>query len=233
MSLPFFFAPGIPDGDRLVLDENNSRHAVSVLRMEAGEKMHLTNGRGLLVTAEVLDPHKKKTQLQLLEVETIPPPSNRVVIGFSPLKNSSRLEWFLEKATEMGVSGIVLLQCKRTEKQQVRLDRLQQILISALLQSQQCWLPVLRGPLPFMELVREERTGQKFIAHCLPTGKSSLRELAGTTGAQLLLIGPEGDFTPDEIEAAIAQQFVPVSLGETRLRSETAAMAGAALLCLH
>lgn len=230
MALPFFYAPAIT-GDTPVLDEANSRHAITVLRMQAGEALHLADGRGHLYTATIVDAHKKHCAVQIVSSVYTPPVDNPVAIAVSPLKNAARLEWFLEKATEIGVHSIKLMQCRRTEKQQVRTDRLQQILVSAMLQSQRSWLPELEGPLPF-EQVLTSVTDQRYIAHCLDADRVSLREAVRREGSKLLLIGPEGDFTPEEIEAALAAGFGAVTLGNTRLRTETAALAGASLLCV-
>ncbi|GAO45003.1 RsmE family RNA methyltransferase [Flavihumibacter petaseus] len=233
MSLPFFYVEGPLPESEIQLDEQNSRHAISVLRMTAGEELQVTDGKGNLQTAVIIDPHKKKAVVRVLSSVFTPLPANRVTIGISLLKNVSRLEWFLEKAVEIGVGNIVLLQCQRTEKQHIRIDRLQQILISAMLQSQQVWLTRLLGPVKFDAHVASAGHDRKYIAHCLDTPKIALRELAASTGEQLLLIGPEGDFSQEEADLAIRHNFIPVKLGETRLRTETAGMVGATLLCVH
>ena len=139
----------------------------------------------------------------------------------------------MEKATEIGVNEIIPLICHRTEKEKFRHDRLKSILVSAMLQSQQCWLPVLHEPIAYELLFRQEevaRASQKFIAHCLPSEKHLLVEQTHSEGRRVLLIGPEGDFTPEEIELALNKNFLPVSLGENRLRTETAGVVGAVLL---
>ncbi len=237
MTLPFFYAAdssGYADGAgnaTTVLDEANSRHAVTVLRMQADEALHLTDGRGHLYTATIVDAHKKHCAVRIVSSVYTPPPDNPVAIAVSPLKNASRLEWFLEKATEIGVHSIRLIQCRRTEKQQVRTDRLQQILVSAMLQSQRSWIPELEGPLPF-ERVLSSVADQRYIAHCLDADRVSLREAVRREGSKLLLIGPEGDFASEETAAALAAGFRAVTLGNTRLRTETAAVVGASLLCV-
>jgi 16S rRNA (uracil1498-N3)-methyltransferase len=153
------------------------------------------------------------------------------------LKNASRYEWFLEKATEIGVTGIIPLLSDRTEKQHFRQDRMQNILVSALLQSQQTWLPVLYPPTRVEEVIRQAKQEQRLIAHCLEEGeRRSLAKLVHSTDAmteQLILIGPEGDFTKPEIAGALEHGFLPVTLGETRLRTETAGVAAAALMCIR
>ena len=144
-------------------------------------------------------------------------------------KNVSRFEWFLEKATEIGVGEIIPLICERTEKEKFRQDRLQQILISAMLQSQQCHMPLLQEPLAFNKAVNLNFE-QKFIAHCTDEKKAPLSTQSKRSTSSLILIGPEGDFTNIEIELALNKKFVPVSLGENRLRTETAGIVAATLL---
>lgn len=224
MPLPYFYVEQL-DQRQIVLNEDTSKHVVSVLRMQRGEAMLLTDGKGQRVRAEIIDDNRKRCTVQTATPET---EEKRTLpaIGISLIKNASRFEWFLEKATEIGVSEILPLLCDRTEKEKFRHDRLNGILISAMLQSQQCWLPVLHEPLPFSKAILSE-ANNRFIAHCLPGEKNDLSsEGHNRQGRSLLLIGPEGDFTPAEIEAALKQEFRPVSLGATRLRTETAALVG-------
>jgi 16S rRNA (uracil1498-N3)-methyltransferase len=159
-----------------------------------------------------------------------PQADGRVTIAVSLVKNASRFEWFLEKATEIGITEIIPLLCERTERQHFRYDRMNGILISAMLQSQQTWLPMLHEPLKFEHLKMHKF--EKLIAHCEETEKKSLKkmlsEIEGTDS--IILIGPEGDFTSAEIDTAIAEGYKPVMLGETRLRTETAAVVAATLL---
>jgi 16S rRNA (uracil1498-N3)-methyltransferase len=235
MPLPFFFTEPIAATDNfVVLNEENSKHIVQVLRMQVGKQLNLTDGVGNIYTAEITDAHKKHCAVKIITKEFVPQTNNKVCIAVSPVKNNSRLEWFLEKATEIGVTEIVPLLCDRTEKQNLKQERLQGILISAMLQSQQAWLPILAEPKKYVEYIKSVQGGKKFIAHCEEDKKTSLKEattikpLNNTT----ILIGPEGDFTPAEIELAIANNFVPVALGNTRLRTETAALVAATLLCV-
>lgn len=232
MALPYFYWPEAVTGSILTLDEANSRHMVSVLRMEKGEPLHLTDGRGNLYTAEIVDPHKKKCTVEIRSAEFFEHPQASVTIAISPLKNVSRMEWFLEKATEIGVAEIIPLLCQRTEKQHIRQDRMQQILVSAMLQSQQVWLPVLHEMQAFPVILPRLAYDRSYIAHCLPETRQSLRALGPATNRQILLIGPEGDFSADEIRQALQLGFEPVDLGENRLRTETAGIVGATLLCI-
>jgi 16S rRNA (uracil1498-N3)-methyltransferase len=236
MPLPFFYTEPISPSDNIVvLNEENSKHIVQVLRMQNGKQIKLTDGFGNVFLAQITDAHKKKCTVKIIERAKHGSPINKVCVAVSPVKNNSRLEWFLEKATEIGVSEIVLIMCERTEKQNIRLDRMKGILISAMLQSQQAWLPILEEPKKYIEFIKSVQSSYKFIAHCEEDKKTSLKET--TTIKQLnnstIIIGPEGDFTPQEIALALENNFTPVALGHTRLRTETAALVATTLLCVQ
>ena len=235
MSLPFFYIENLQsEQNEIVLDEENSKHIVQVLRMKKGEKLNLTDGKGNLIAAEIIDDHKKHCGVKVDNTKHVGQGTRKISIGISLLKNSSRFEWFLEKVTELGVSEIIPLICDRTEKQKFRGDRMKNILVSAMLQSQQCWLPVLHTPIDYELLFRQQdtiNTSQKFIAHCLIDAKRNLTDLVNETlPSQIILIGPEGDFTKDEVELAKQNHFMSVALGENRLRAETAGVIAATLL---
>ncbi len=233
MALPFFYiSPADAQTNTIVLDEDTSRHVVQVLRMQAGESLHLTDGEGDLLTAVISDAHKKHCSVTVEKRETVARHGKDNAIGISILKNSNRFEWFLEKATELGIREIFPLLCDRTEKEKFRQDRMQQICISAMLQSKQCWLPVLHEPVLFEVLLTHHNYEQRFIAHCAEGDKPALtKALRDTSSSRLLLIGPEGDFSEMEIQHALEAGLEAVSLGDTRLRTETAGVTGAVLLC--
>jgi 16S rRNA (uracil1498-N3)-methyltransferase len=233
MKLPFFYINRY-DGTQkeMVLDEDTSKHVVQVLRMKTGELVNLTDGKGSLLTCEITDDNKKYCTVDVIEKTYKEQHTKKVAIAISLLKNTNRFEWFLEKATEIGVSEIIPLLCERTEKEKFRYERLNGICISAMLQSQQCWLPVLHQPVDFDKAVKKISSDLKLIAHCedvtVKKNLSTLQPLNSST----IFIGPEGDFTPNEIELALQNGFQPVSLGDTRLRTETAGVVAAALLCM-
>lgn len=232
MSLPYFFVAALNDSS-IVLDEDTSKHVIQVLRKKIGDQILLTDGKGIKALAEVSDDHRKHCTVRIISSQKEPALNKTVCMGISLIKNASRFEWFLEKATEIGVSEIIPLICERTEKEKFRYDRMQNILISAMLQSQQCWLPLLHEPTDFKQVVQKSSFHQKFIAHCLEEKKQQLStQRINQSTNQLMLIGPEGDFTEEEIHLALQNNFVPVSLGETRLRTETAGMVAATLLCI-
>jgi 16S rRNA (uracil1498-N3)-methyltransferase len=233
--LPLFYTADVIAGQSTVtLNEDTSKHVVNVLRMKKGDQLHLTNGQGYKWLTEITGDHKKHCEVKVLKEEFIERAGRKTCIAISLLKNASRFEWFLEKATELGISEIIPMLCDRTEKQHVRHDRMQNILVSAMLQSQQLWLPVLHQPVGFGQLLKQEDIidiTQKFIAHCIPGEKQSLAGLVNASlPSQLILIGPEGDFTPAEVAFATGHYYIPVTLGDTRLRSETAGVAAAVVL---
>jgi 16S rRNA (uracil1498-N3)-methyltransferase len=236
MALPFFYSENIPARTMVFeLEEATSKHIVQVLRMKTGERIQLTDGRGLVATAEIVNPNKKSCAVTIAESLLQSSGTRRKAgIAISPVKNSSRFEWFLEKATELGVTDIYPLLCSRTEREHFRYDRMNAICISAMLQSQQSWLPILHQPIGFQNLIEKENAYQhKWIAHCTEDERQPLTSsVTGTMQDGLILIGPEGDFTPGEITTAIANGYHPVALGDTRLRTETAGIVAATLLRL-
>lgn len=238
----FFSDQNLTSNLELQLDEETSKHIIQVLRMKRGEKIQLTDGKGKIAEALIVDDHKKKSIVQVREVMLREASSTTSCIAISILKNTNRFEWFLEKATEIGVSAIIPMICERTEKQHFRLDRMRNILVSAMLQSQQAWLPELLEPVQFSKLIDEagiesncnsffiNHPSQKFIAHCIAEEKRDLRTITDHASNKIILIGPEGDFTKNEIDLALKNSYIPVSLGNTRLRSETAGVVAAAYL---
>lgn len=232
MSLPYFFEPSVAFTSRhFQLSEETSRHCIQVLRMKSGEPLELTNGKGGLYTASIAHEDKRHCTVVIEKETIVPAPEKQISIAISLLKNASRFEWFLEKATEIGVTEIIPLICTRTEHTRFRFDRLQQILVAAMLQSQQSWLPVLHEPVKLASCIANANQTQKLIAHCEENQKTALADIRIENNA-LLLIGPEGDFTPQEITEAFNKGLLPVSLGNTRLRTETAGVVGATLLSL-
>lgn len=231
MALPIFYISEYNNEDLVILNEDTSRHVVQVLRMKSGQLLQLTDGKGSLLTAAIMDEHKKSCSVIIKEKVTHAAPIKKVSIAISLLKNAARFEWFLEKATEIGVTEILPLKCERTEKQHFRFDRLNNILIAAMLQSQQTWLPVMSDPISFTKAVNNATAGNKLIAHCEDVPKHTIRDFANQDSVQIL-IGPEGDFSPEEIRLALVHNYHPVTLGKTRLRAETAGVVAATLLCV-
>jgi len=231
--LPFFYYPILDKTKGTInLDEETSRYIISVLRMKPGEKINLADGKGSLVIAEIINNHKKHCTVEVAEIIRQEPKNKTISIGISLLKNSNRFEWFLEKATEIGVSEIIPLICERTEKEKFRYDRMNAICISAMLQSQQCWLPVLHEPKIFnKQTIKQFNHQTKLIAYCGIGDKQTISQIPNSQIENcIILVGPEGDFTKEEVDLAIQHHFIAVALGETRLRTETAGVVVATLL---
>ena len=231
MQFPCFYAPSLG----LIhtsqnLEEETARHIAQVLRMKKGDCLHLTDGKGRVATAKIISIGKKTCEVFISEIQDAPTSTKNITIAVSLLKNAGRFEWLLEKSAELGINSIVPLVCKRTERQQFRQDRLQNILVSAMLQSRQAWLTILPNPIDYMDFIQETTYENRYIAHCGEEEKTSLSTLIKPNQKDsLVLIGPEGDFTMDEIKSAIEKGFKPVSLGNTRLRTETAAITAAVI----
>jgi 16S rRNA (uracil1498-N3)-methyltransferase len=222
MSVPFFYEPLIATGmTQFTLSETSSKHCVQVLRMEEGEQIDITNGLGELFHATIQLAHKKNAVVTITTSIQNKPPQQQLQLGISLLKNAVRLEWLFEKATEMGITVITPFICERTIHERFKTERMQQIIQSAMIQSQQTWLPVLSEPISFKQCIAEATASQKLIAHCEALDKTSIKSVVPSNDL-MLLIGPEGDFSTSEIEAAIAKDFIPIDLGPTRLRTETA-----------
>jgi len=232
-SLPLFFQTAIAGpGQTVLLEEATARHVVQVLRMAPGEQLLLTDGRGHAATARITDTAKKRCAVSVEAVQLHPKPAFDLRLGIAFTKNTSRNEWLLEKATELGVQEIIPLITKRSEHPRVKEERWQGILTAAMLQSQQYYLPALSAPTK-LEDVLGTAAELKLMAHCEADKERMLPNTLPVTKSALILIGPEGDFTPDEISLAMQQGFQGLFLGHTRLRTETAAMAALAFLQLH
>ena len=224
MSAPYFYEPQITIGaTNYTCSEETSKHCAQVLRMQSGDALTITNGLGGVFEATILEAHKKNTQIQIVKEINIAAPIQKLVLGISILKNAVRLEWLFEKATEMGVHTIVPLLCERTIHERFKTDRMNNIIQSAMIQSQQAWLPYLSQPVSFKDFIHQYNAIDKYIAHCEPTVKTSIKDLPNSKDL-VIAIGPEGDFTPSEIEMAIEANYQPIGLGPTRLRTETAGL---------
>jgi len=222
MSVPYFYEPLIAAGmTQFTLSEVSSKHCVQVLRMEVGEQIDITNGKGGLFHATIQVAHKKNALVTITKAIQTEVPKQKIHLGISLLKNAVRLEWLFEKATEMGITTITPFVCERTIHERFKTERMQQIIQSAMIQSQQTWLPILSEPIPYPTFLTQVIATQKLLAHCAPLQKTSIKSITPSDDL-VLLIGPEGDFTLTEIEAAIAKDFMPIDLGPTRLRTETA-----------
>jgi len=217
-----FYTPDI-SGNAYSLDETESKHCVRVLRLEKGEEITLVDGRGGFFIAEIADPNPKRCLVRVVRSEQDFGLQNfQVHIAIAPTKNIERMEWFLEKATEIGITRVIPLLCQHSERKEIKPGRLEKVMISAMKQSLKAYLPQIDELTKFSDLIRQPFDGQKYIAHCEKQHRDLLRNLVVPNQKSLILIGPEGDFSSEEIQAAIQSGFKPVSLGNSRLRTETA-----------
>jgi 16S rRNA (uracil1498-N3)-methyltransferase len=224
--MQLFYTPDInPSLPQYFLSEEESKHAVRVLRLAIGDEVTLIDGKGGLYRAEIKDAHPKRTILQINSLTTEFNKRNHYLhIGIAPTKNLDRVEWFLEKATEIGIDEITLIVCQRSERKEAKVERLDKIITSAIKQSIKAYHPVLNGPVALSQFLKQPFQGQKFIAHCDEGEKTSLAQSIEKQNRYLILIGPEGDFTPAEVDAALHNGYKAITLGESRLRTETAAL---------
>jgi 16S rRNA (uracil1498-N3)-methyltransferase len=197
--------------------------------MQPNQKIMLMDGVGNIAEGIIQEASKKTLSVLLGDKIAYTNSIPKITLGISVLKNANRFEWMLEKVTEIGVSEIIPLISDRTERTHFREDRLRQIIVSASIQSKQSWMPILHPPQKVHDVIEEAKSVNKFIAHCIDTQKNMLKKQDQDA---IILIGPEGDFTLPEIDFALAQGFTPVSLGESRLRTETAGVAAAVLMKL-
>ncbi|MCC9138230.1 16S rRNA (uracil(1498)-N(3))-methyltransferase [Pontibacter silvestris] len=220
-----FYTPDIKS-EFYTLKEEESRHCAKVLRLKQGDTVYLVDGVGGLYTAIIQDGHHKKCQLQVidkqLEYGKVP---YRAHIAVAPTKNTDRIEWFVEKAVEIGVNEISFLLCDHSERRQLRLDRLEKIAVSAMKQSQKGYLPLLHEMVPFHKFVQKCISEHTFIAHLEEDATKGIKDYYKYGQPHCILVGPEGDFSSSEIKLAYDAGIRPVTLGQSRLRTETAALA--------
>ena len=226
--MQLFYTPDIlPNATHYQLSEEESKHSIRVLRLQLKDEVQLVDGKGNLFWAEIIDAHPKRTMLHIQKVQHEYQKRNHYLhIAVAPTKNIERIEWFLEKATELGVDEVSFPITQRSERKEAKVDRLNKIVTSAVKQSLKAYHPLLHEPVSFQQLVTRPFTGQKFIAHCISGEvRTTLQSAANVHGNYVILIGPEGDFTEDEVALAVQNGYQPITLGQSRLRTETAALA--------
>ncbi|MDX1333433.1 MAG: 16S rRNA (uracil(1498)-N(3))-methyltransferase [Robiginitalea sp.] len=201
-----------------------SRHIVKVLRKKEGDLLNITNGKGYVFEAKITMADPSRCTAQVRDSRKSIPPRSELHLAVAPTKKGDRFQWFLEKATEIGVTEVTPLLCQRSERRKLSTDRLKRTMQEAMKQSLRTYLPRLNDPVPFEDFLEQEHPGLRFIAHCEKDEKVDLKRRVAADKDVLILIGPEGDFTRSEIDAAYERGFLPVSLGESRLRTETAAL---------
>lgn len=223
MEKTIFFTPDILSNPELPFEEG--QHCIKVLRKKEGDEIFLTDGKGCFYDAAIIQANPKHCIVNIINtIQQSKGWNFNLRIAFAPTKNIDRIEWFAEKATEIGIDRFSPLLCQHSERKEIKAQRIEKILISAMKQSQKALLPQLDDMISFSEFIRQEFDGQKFIAHCYSQEKSLLKDVYQKGKDALILIGPEGDFSEKEVEEALDKGFKPISLGESRLRTETAAL---------
>jgi len=228
--LTTFYSNNITEKE-IYLNENDSRHAIKSLRLKINASVNVVSGKGELFKTNISDANPKKTILtvsakELFKAET------PLILAFSPTKNNDRNEWVIEKAIEIGMTTCIPVFTQNSERRKWNSIRMNKIAIAAMKQSGRYWLPIINEPIDFKDFINNHQSDNKFIAHCKEANKNHLSKLANQKNAQLILIGPEGDFTKEEIELAKKHQFKEISLGSNRLRTETACIAALSILKL-
>jgi len=224
--MQIFYAPDIT-GDTYTLDEKESKHLIRVLRMTKGESVKLIDGNGNLYEGIISNPDQNKCSIDITgKIKDFEKRNYRLHIAISPLKNPERFEWFIEKSVEIGIDEITPLLCRNTEKPGIKSERLNNLIISAMKQSLKATKTILNEPASFKDFINKDLMGIRMIAHCDKSNeRKNVSEVYSKNDNSIILIGPEGDFTRDEVDSAVNRGFLPVHLGPSRLRTETAGVA--------
>lgn len=223
--MQLFYNPDINENsDFFSFDKEESKHIIKVLRKKDTDILFVTNGLGFLFKTEITLASDTKCTVKIVSFEKEKPLPYQLHLVVAPTKMNDRFEWFLEKATEIGISEITPIICDHSERKQIKTDRYDKIILSAMKQSNQLYLPKLNEPVAFKDFVKIKNDGLQLIAHCEEQDKKSLKEVLKPKKNITILIGPEGDFSPKEIQLALDNKYIPVTLGNTRLRTETAAI---------
>ena len=223
--MQLFFNPDISENTtQFTFEREESKHIVKVLRKNIGDTLYITNGKGWLFIAEISMSNINKCTAKIISQKQQPKRDYNLHLAVAPTKINDRYEWFLEKATEIGIDSITPIICDHSERKVIKPERFERILQSAMKQSLNCYLPKLNDAISFKDFINLDFEGDLFIAHCEETDRKSLKQQLNPKTDITILIGPEGDFSVKEITEALKNNFIPVTLGETRLRTETAAI---------
>jgi 16S rRNA (uracil1498-N3)-methyltransferase len=220
--LHIFYTPDV-NGDFYFLNEEESKHCIRVMRLKIGDNVLLIDGKGIAYNGEICSEHPKKCQVRILSTQNGLGMHNYYLhLAIAPTKSMDRMEWLVEKAIEIGVDEITPVICERSERREIKIDRLEKVAIVALKQSMNAFLPKINEAIRFNDWIRQDHAGLKMIAHCAEDQKQTINKLYSKGEKAIALVGPEGDFSATEIKAAIANGFEAISLGKNRLRTETA-----------
>ena len=231
--MQLFYNPTLEEESKhFTFDSFESKHIVKVLRRKVGDQLQITNGRGLFLFATITDNNAKGCTVAITHHKRIHPTKHSLHLAVAPTKMNDRFEWFLEKATEIGVHEITPILCDRSERKTVKSERYEKVIQSAMKQSFQAYLPKLNPLITLADFLEQDTKGLLFIAHCEDTERYELKRNIAPDKPVTILIGPEGDFTKEEIKKAKAKGYKPVSMGKTRLRTETAAIVACTTVAL-
>ncbi|SDB34748.1 16S rRNA (uracil1498-N3)-methyltransferase [Flavobacteriaceae bacterium MAR_2010_188] len=223
--MQLFYNPEISiNTSTISFDKEESRHISKVLRRKNGDILKITDGKGFIYDAKIIEDTIKACKVEIVSHKFEENHPYKLHLAVAPTKMNDRYEWFLEKATEIGIDSITPIFCDNSERKSIKSDRFERIIQSAVKQSLQAYMPQLNEAISFNDFVNERSEGRLLIAHCEETNKQNLKDVINRNEEVTILIGPEGDFSPDEIKLALSKEFIPVSLGDTRLRTETAAI---------
>ncbi|WP_163410387.1 16S rRNA (uracil(1498)-N(3))-methyltransferase [Flavobacterium ajazii] len=223
--MQLFFNPNIDETtESFSFDKEESRHIIKVLRKKDSDILHVTNGFGLLFETRITLASDNKCTVEVIAIKIAEKSKFHLHLAVAPTKMNDRFEWFLEKATEIGIQEITPVFCDRSERKVINKDRFEKIILSAMKQCNETFLPKLNEAISFKEFIQQQQNGLQLIAHCEETEKKSLKQILKPNEDVTILIGPEGDFSEKEIALALENNYKPVTLGNTRLRTETAAV---------
>jgi len=217
-----FYTPELANDNTYTLSESESKHAIRVLRLKHGDILTLVNGIGSFFDATIISDNPKKCEVEITNVRNEANKKPQLHIAIAPTKNNDRTEWFVEKCTEIGISQVSPILCKHSERKKIKQERFEKTAISAMKQSLKATLPTVKELTPFNKFITEPFDGKKYIAHCYSENQKHYKDLYTKGDNSLVLIGPEGDFSPDEVKLALENGFEPITFGESRLRTETA-----------
>ena len=231
--MQLFYDPNLDESvSQFSFSEDESRHMVKVLRKNTGDVVHITNGKGYLFEAQIKVADPKHCSAAIIATSKKHPDRHWLHMVVAPTKMNDRYEWFLEKATEIGVHEITPILCEHSERKVLKMERMEKVVLAAMKQSQQYFLPKLNEPISFKDYIDLPKNGLLYIAHCDDGDKADLKRRVPADNDVTILIGPEGDFSPLEIATARENGFIPVSLGPNRLRTETAAIVACTTVAL-
>ncbi len=217
-----FYTPDITNADTYTLSENESKHAIRVLRLKTNETITLIDGKGTFYTAIISNDNPKRCEVKITNTKNENSSKPKLTIAIAPTKNNDRTEWFIEKSTEIGISQIIPTHSKHSERKKIKQERFVKTAVSAMKQSLKATLPIVTELTSFKEVVNSSFNGKKYIAHCYKNQQKHFKDLYTKGENSLILIGPEGDFTQEEVTLALEKGFEPITFGESRLRTETA-----------